>query len=124
MSYWIPGMGPPSTGGIDSPRGRYAKMRQETDFENHPQLREWYANRKETSHEHSPLDVGEKFWDTSSGDKVAAEVLHNEKDQHTGEIHTTYRKSTTDGTSGTRRMTWKPDEARSIVVTSNERTTD
>jgi hypothetical protein len=94
------------------------------DFENHPNLKEWYANRKETSHEHSPLDVGDKFWDTSSGDKVAAEVLHEEKDQHTGEIHTTYRASS-GLDSGTRRMTWSPgDDARQIRVTSNKRVTD
>ena len=119
-------MGPPSTGGIDNTEGRHKMLaNRDIDFENHPQLKEWYANRKETSHEHSPLDVGDKFWDTSSGDKVAAEVLHEEKDQHTGEIHTTYRRSTTDGTSGTRRMTWAGgDDARQIRVTSNKRVTD
>jgi hypothetical protein len=121
---FIPGM-QPSTGGMDDAPSRYQALRQETDFENHPQLKEWYANRKETSHDHSPLDVGEKFWDTSTGEKVAAEVLHEEKDQHTGEIHTTYRTSTTDGTSGTKRMTWAGgDDARQIRVVSNKRVTD
>jgi hypothetical protein len=125
-SYFIPGMAPPSTGDRpDNSSSRYEQLkRQEVDFENHPQLAEWHASRKETSHEHSPLSVGEYFWNTSSGDRVAAEVLHEEKDQHTGEIHTTFRESSGID-SGTRRMVWKPgDDARQIVVTSNTKTTD
>lgn len=83
----------------------------------HPGASEYYANRDETSHDASGFDVGQV--EHFRGD--ACKVLHEEKDQHTGEVHTYVQRSVR-GDAGLYKVTWAPDGPRSMVIRSTRRT--
>jgi hypothetical protein len=87
------------------------------EAEANPRYREFLKARGATSHE-SIAEVGQKFnyKDTDRG----GEVLHEEKDAHTGNIEQTVRVSDQSG-SGTRRFTWAPSGPRTMVQIEDKR---
>jgi hypothetical protein len=116
--YSIPGMSPSQT---DGKRDRYATP---AELRADPRYSEYFANRRDTSHRVSGLDVEA---DPRKGNILykgeAARVVHEEYDNHSGELHTVIARSQ-QGSSGTQRITWKPDDARRIVATDVRSTTD
>lgn len=94
------------------------------DPKDDPRFAEFFAARKDTSHTVSGLDVGH---DEQRGNVQfrgdAARVVHEEHDQHTGEVHTIVQRSSRVG-SGTQRVTWKPDGPRRLVISDTKPTTD
>lgn len=116
--YSIPGMKPSQT---DGKMDRYATPE---ELRSDPRYSEYFAGRRSTSHRHSGLDVE---GDPSKGNILykgdPARVVHEEYDQHSGELHTVIARSQ-QGSSGTQRITWKPDDARRIVATDVRTTCD
>lgn len=116
--YSIPGMAPSQTEGK---RDRFATP---AELRSDPRYSEYFAARSDTSHRHSGLDIER---DPTKGNITyhgePARVVHEEYDQHSGELHTVIARSQ-QGSSGTQRITWKPDDARRIVATDVRSTTD
>jgi hypothetical protein len=116
--YSIPGMAPSQTEGK---RDRFATP---SELRADPRYAEYFAHRSPTSHRHSGLDVERdptRGNITFNGDP--ARVVHEEYDQHSGELHTVIARSQ-QGSSGTQRITWKPDGERRIVASNIRSTTD
>lgn len=116
--YSIPGLPPSQTEGK---RDRFATP---DELRKDPRYAEYFAHRSPTSHRHSGLDIES---DPRKGNiqfnGEPARVVHEEFDQHSGELHTVIARSR-QGSSGTQRITWKPDDARRIVATDVRSTTD
>lgn len=110
----IPGMAPSQTEGK---RDRYATP---DELRADPRYREYFAARRDTSHRFSGLDVEH---DPTKGNILykgdPARVLHEEFNQHTGQLETYVARSTRLG-SGTTKLTWTPEDARRIVVTDTK----
>jgi hypothetical protein len=113
-----PGSKPPET---EAKRDRFATPE---ELRADPRYSEYFQHRSATSHRFSGLDVES---DPRKGNILfngePARVVHEEHDQHSGETHTIIARSQ-QGSSGTQRITWKPDDARRIVATDVRSTTD
>lgn len=83
----------------------------------HPGASEFYANRSETSHESTGFTEGDKVM--YQGD--CAVVLHEERDQHSGEV-TVYMRKSEYGRSGMVKSVWAPDGQRGMVLRDRRRT--
>lgn len=114
----IPGMAPSQT---DGKQDRYATPE---ELRADPRYSEYFQHRSATSHRHSGLDVeGDPTKGNITVHGEPARVVHEEYDNHSGELHTIIARSQ-QGSSGTQRITWKPDDARRIVATDMRSTTD
>lgn len=114
----IPGMKPSQT---DGQQDRYATP---AELRADPRYSEYFAGRRDTSHRVSGLDIE---GDPTKGNILykgePARVVAEEYDNHSGELHTVIARSQ-QGSSGTQRITWKPDSERRIVATDVRSTTD
>jgi hypothetical protein len=117
--YSIPGMSPSQRADAD---GRlvlpdiYAE-------EHHAQLGEFLESRRNsTSHLEVGLQAGEKvtFVD-AAGERRPAIVDHEERDQHSGTVSVHLHANDQTG-SGSYRMDFKPDDARSLKAAKTIRT--
>lgn len=92
--------------------------------EHEKQLGEWLGSRSETSHEAVGFEPGQDvMFRDATGAERPAKILHEERDQHTGNVDVTFAAdSSTD--SGTYVTRFKPNEARSMVQTETKRTRD
>ena len=86
-----------------------------------PQFEEFYGDRAATSHDSIGLDPGMKVnYTTPSGEVIGAVVEGEEHDQHSGEV-TQYINTSNDIGAGTRKLTWKPDQERTMVLTDDQK---
>lgn len=83
----------------------------------HPGAREFYESRKDTSHESTGFTEGDKVM--YQGD--CALVLHEERDQHSGEV-TVYMQKSEQGRSGLVKAVWAPNGERGMVLRDRRRT--
>jgi hypothetical protein len=114
----IPGMAPSQT------EGRQDRYATPDELRADPRYKEYFEHRSPTSHRHSGLDIeGDPGKGNILYNGEPARVVHEEHDQHSGETHTIIARSQ-QGSSGTQRITWKPDDARRIVATDIRSTTD
>lgn len=91
--------------------------------EHEKQLGEWLGSRDETSHQSVGLDPGQDIWFDDHGERRAGKVLHEERDQHTGDVDVTIVANSETG-SGTYVSTFKPNKERSMIQTKTKRTFD
>jgi hypothetical protein len=91
--------------------------------EHDAQLGEFLASRKNsTSHLEVGLEAGEKVWFTdAAGERRPAVVDHEERDQHSGTVSVHLHANDQAG-SGSYRMDFKPDDARSLRASKTIRT--
>ena len=91
--------------------------------EHHAQLGEFLESRKNSSsHLEVGLQAGEKIWFTdAAGERRPAVVDHEERDGHTGEVSVHLHANDQNG-SGSYRLDFAPDEARSLKAKKTIRT--
>jgi hypothetical protein len=82
-----------------------------------PCAREFYESRTATSHDSTGFTEGDQVM--YQGD--CAVVLHEERDQHTGEV-TVYMRKSEQGRSGLVKSVWAPDGQRGMVLRDRRRT--
>lgn len=91
-----------------------------SELPTHPGASEFYGSRRDTSHACSGMTPGERF--TAHG--IQGEVLHEERDQHSGTV-TTWGRLSEHGQSGTVMMEWVPGRhGRQMVLRRMRRTRD
>lgn len=110
--YSIPGVKPYQTSGRPS----------RPPLDENPQFSEYLASRDETSHDALGLDPGMQVnFATPSGEFRPGEVIREERDAHTGDIHAFIASKNSTGTPEEHKLTFKPDTARSMRQTNNEK---
>ena len=91
-------------------------------LDENPQFSEYLASRDATSHDALGLDPGMKVnFATPSGEFRPGEVIREERDDHTGNIYAHVKSVNSTGTPEEHKLTFKPDEARSMRQTNNEK---
>lgn len=83
----------------------------------HPAASEFYASRESTSHDSTGFTPG----DTVMYQGDCAVVLHEERDQHSGEV-TVYMQKSEQGRSGLVKAVWAPNGERGMVLRDRRRT--
>lgn len=113
-----PGSHPPQPEG----NGRKLVMPDIHDEAHDAQFGDWLRSRDETSHQSIGLDPGDKVWfRDAAGEHRPAIVDHEERDQHTGTVSVHLHANDQTG-SGSYRMDFKPDDARSLKAAKTIRT--
>lgn len=85
-----------------------------------PQFEEYLRSRSATSHDALGLDPGMKVnFVTPAGEDRPGEVIREERDEHTGNIYAHIKTVNSSGTPEEHKLTFKPDEARSMRQTDN-----
>ena len=107
--FWsIPGVHPIRDGG----RGRPIPPPEEN-----PKLAGWMESRSPTSHGVLGLDPGMPVDLDLHGEHRPAMVVREEGDQKTGEASVFVRSAGSTGKSETHKITFKPDQARTMIQT-------